>query len=154
MFTTRTAGAPTASARAQDTPARLPRTGRARRARLLAVLGAAAASLAVWAIAGPLAGVELRVHLGSRTEHVGPAAVIIASTLAGLAAWALLALLERFARRARAAWTGTALIALAVSLAGPLSSGTTTAGQLALAGMHIATAAVLLAALPGRKPSR
>ena len=154
MSTTRTTDAPRASDRARDTPARLRRAGRARRTRLLAVLGAAAASAAVWAIAGPLAGVQLRVHLGSRTEHVGPAAVIIASTLAGLAAWALLALLERFTARARAAWTGTALVALALSLAGPLSSGTTTAGQLALAGMHVATAAILLAALPGRAPSR
>ena len=154
MFTTRTTGAPTASARARDTPARLPRTGRDRRARLLAVVGAAAASLAVWAIAGPLAGVQLRVHLGPRTEPVGPAAVIIASILAGLAAWALLALLERFTPRARAAWTGTALAALALSLAGPLSSGTTTGGKLALAGMHVAAAAVLLAALPGRNRSR
>ena len=112
------------------------------------------ASLTVWAIAGPLAGVELRVHLGSRTQHIGPAAVIIASMLAGLAAWALLAVLERFTPPARAAWTATTLAALALSLAGPLSSGTTTAGKLALAGMHVATAAVLLAALPGRKLSR
>ncbi len=81
-----------------------------------------------------------RGQLGADTEHVGP--------------WALLALLERFTPRARAAWTATALVALALSLAGPLSSGTTTAGKLALAGMHVATAAVLLAALPGRKLSR
>jgi hypothetical protein len=48
MSTTRTASAPTAPARARDTPPRLRRTGRSgrtRRARLLAVLGAAAASL-------------------------------------------------------------------------------------------------------------
>ena len=81
-------------------------------------------SLAVWAIAGPLADVELRVHLGPRTEHVGPAAVIIASTLAGLFSWALLALLERFTPRAPAARTATVLVALALSLAGPLSAGT------------------------------
>ncbi len=154
MSTTSTTGAPRASDRARDTPARLRRAGRARRTRLLAVLGAAAASLAVWAIAGPLADVELRVHLGPRTEHVGPAAVIIASTLAGLVAWALLALLERFTPRARAAWTATVLVALALSLAGPLSAGITTPGRLALAGMHVATAAVLLAALPGRQLSR
>jgi hypothetical protein len=104
----------------------------------------------VWVIAGPLASVDLRVHVGTRAEHVGPAAVIIASTLAGLAAWALLALLERFTPRARAAWTASALVALALSLAGPLSSGATTTAGLALAGMHVATAAVLVAALPGR----
>ena len=127
---------------------------RTRRARILAVVGGAAASLAVWAVAGPLAGVDLRVHAGSRAEQVGPATVIIVSVLAGLVAWALLAVLERFTPRARAAWTVNALVALAVSLAGPLTSGTTTAAKLALAGMHVATAVVLVLALPGRRASR
>lgn len=148
MSTTRAAVTPTAPARTRHTPART------RRARILAVVGGAAASLAVWAVAGPLAGVDLRVHAGSRAEQVGPATVIIVSVLAGLVAWALLAVLERFTPRARAAWTVNAQVALAVSLAGPLTSGTTTAAKLALAGMHVATAVVLVLALPGRRASR
>ncbi len=147
MSTTRAAVTPTAPTGSRRSPAR------SRRARILVVLGAVAASLTVWAVAGPLAGVNLRVHAGSRTEHVGPATVILASVLAGLLAWALLAVLERFTPRARAAWTANALVALAVSLAGPLTSGVTTAAKLALAGMHVATAMVLVFALPGRKAS-
>lgn len=169
MSTTRSAATSAASAHPHDRPAwprRTDRTGRAdstdrtgrtrrtRRTRALAVLGAAAASLAMWAIASPLAGIDLRVHVGSRTEHVGPVTVVIASMLAGLAAWALLAVLERFTPRARAAWTANTLVALALSLAGPLSSGATTAAKLALASMHVATAVVLVAALPGRKAFR
>jgi hypothetical protein len=148
MSTTRTAVPAKAPARPRGIPARR------RRTRVLAVLGAAAASLAVWAIAGPLADVELRVHVGSGVQHVGPATVIAASVLAGLGAWTLLAVLERFTPRARAVWTPNTLIALALSLAGPLSSGATTAAKLALAGMQVATAAVLVAALPGRTVSR
>ena len=122
-----------------------------RRTRPLAVLGAAAAALTVWAVAGPLAGVDLRVRFGSATvQHVGPATVAIVSILAGLAAWALLAALERFTPRARAVWTAIALAALALSLAGPLSSGTTTATKVALAGMHLAAAAVLIPMLTAR----
>jgi Family of unknown function (DUF6069) len=148
MSTTRTAIPATAPARPWGIPPRR------RRTRVLAVLGAAAASLAVWAIADPLTGVELRVHVGSGFQHVGPAMVIAASVLAGLAAWAVLAVLERFTPRARAVWTPNTLIALALSLAGPLSSGATTGAKLALAGMHVATAVVLVTALPGRKVSR
>jgi hypothetical protein len=148
MSTTTSAVRSTGSARTRNTPART------RRTRILAVLGAAAASLAVWAVAGPLAGVDLRVHVGTRAEHVGPATVVIASVVTGLVAWALLAVLERFTPRARAAWTVNALVALAVSLAGPLTSGTTTAAKLTLTGMHVATAVVLVLALPDWKASR
>ena len=74
-----------------------------RRTRPLAVLGAAAAALAVWAVAGPLASTLI---FWSRlappaVQHVSPATVAIVSILAGLAAWALLALLERFTPRPR-----------------------------------------------------
>ena len=122
------------------------------RTRALAVLGAAAAALTVWALAGPLAGVDLRVHLGPATQHVGPATVAIVSILAGLAAWALLAALERFTPRARTVWTAIALVTLALSLAGPLSSGATTATKVALTGMHLAAAAVLVPMLSARVP--
>ena len=120
------------------------------RARALAVLGAATAALTVWAVAGPLAGVDLRVRLGSAAvQHVGPATVAIVSILAGLAAWALLAVLEGFTARARTVWIAVVLVTLALSLAGPLSGGVTMAAKVALACMHLATAAVLILLLAG-----
>ena len=126
-----------------------------RRIRALAVLGATAATLTVWAVAGPLAGIDLRVQLGSApVQHVGPATVVIVTILAGLAAWGLLAALEHFTPRARTVWTAIALVTLALSLAGPLSGGVTTATKVALAGMHLAAAAVLIPMLTGRGDSR
>ena len=143
MSTTKATAAGTAPTDAKTRPTR--------RRRALAVLGAAAATLTVWAIAGPLAGVDLRVHVGSGTQHVGPATVVAVSILAGLAGWALLAAMEHFTLRARAVWTATALTVLALSLAGPLTSGATTAAKMALTGMHLAAAAVLVPALTGSR---
>jgi hypothetical protein len=126
-----------------------------RRVRALAVLGAAAATLTVWAVAGPLAGVDLRVRLGSHSaQQVGPSTVAIVTILAGLAAWGLLAVLERFAPRARTVWVAIVLVALALSLAGPLTAGVTTAAKVGLAGMHLAAAAVLVPVLAGWAGSR
>ena len=50
-------------------------------ARALAVAGATTATLAVWAIAGPLAGIDLAVRLGSGIGHIGPARVAGATAL-------------------------------------------------------------------------
>ncbi len=86
MSTTNATAAGTAPTDAKTRPTR--------RRRALAVLGAAAATLTVWAVTGPLAGVDLRVHAGSGTQHVGPATVVAVSVLTGLAAWALLAALS------------------------------------------------------------
>ena len=146
--TTKTTVAAAASAGITHAPTRP-----GQRTRALAVLGAAAATLTVWAVAGPLAGVDLRVHLGSTTQHVGPATVAIVSILAGLTAWGLLAALERLTPRSRTVWTAIALVTLAVSLTGPLSGGVTTATKVALTGMHLAAAAVLVPMLTARAPS-
>jgi Family of unknown function (DUF6069) len=117
-----------------------------RRSRPLIVLGAAAATLTVWVVAHALDGVELRVRLGSGTDGqaVGPAAVALATIVAGLAGWVLLAALERFTPRARGLWTVAATVGPVVSLAGPLGSGVTTGAKLSLMGMHLAAAAILI----------
>jgi len=119
-----------------------------RRTRALAVIGAAAATLAIWAVADPLVGVDLTVRtgVGASARQVGPAAVAFVSVLAGLAGWALLAVLERVTARARPVWIVIALVVLLLSFAGPLGT-VTTAAKVALAGMHLAAAAVLIPAL-------
>jgi Family of unknown function (DUF6069) len=116
------------------------------RTRLLAVAGAAAAALAVWAVAVPLTGIDLTVRIGggSDTQQIGSGEVVLVSLLAGLAGWALLDLLERFTSHTRGIWTASALVVLAVSLLGPLGGGVTTAARVALTGMHLAAAAVLI----------
>ena len=118
------------------------------RSRALAVIGTVVAMLAIWVIARPLAGAALDVRRGSGAapQAVGPAAVALATGLAGLAGWGLLALLERFTTPARVAWTTTAIVALVLSLAGPLGA-TTAAAKAVLIAMHLVAAAVLIPTL-------
>ncbi len=125
---------------------------RVRQARALTVAAAAAAGLAGWAVAGPLAGVHLAVRQspGSAATPVGAGTVLVVSLLTGAMAWALLALLERWtrgARTARTAWTSTAAVSLAVSLAGPLGSGIGGGAKAALASLHLVVGAVLIIGL-------
>lgn len=124
-------------------PAVVPRPAR-RRARALAVAAATAGALAVWLVAVPLAGVDLVARTGGTDQTVGPVPVAVTTVLVGLAAWALLALLERLTRRARPIWTGLALAVLLVSMLGPLTGGVGAAAKLSLATMHVAIAVVLI----------
>lgn len=121
---------------------------RSRWSRPLVVVAAAAAALVVWAIASQVAGLDVRLSAGAVPEHVTAVTVAVVTVLAGLAGWAVLALLERVVPlRARRIWTVLAVAVLVVSLAGPLDAGTTTATKIALACMHLAAAGVLIPAL-------
>ncbi|NMH98323.1 hypothetical protein HF526_13520 [Pseudonocardia sp. K10HN5] len=117
--------------------------------RALVVAAAPVAALAVWALAGPVAGVDLDVVAGGAIRSVGAAAVAGSALLAGLAGWALLALLERTVDRPRRIWTVVAVGLLVVSLLSPLSAALTLAAGIALAAMHLATGAVLIPLLAG-----
>ncbi|GID97833.1 DUF6069 family protein [Amorphoplanes digitatis] len=112
--------------------------------RALAVVAATGAAYTVWTIAHQVAGVELVVDRGSGRTTVTPAAVVLATVVAGLAAWALLALLERRTRRAAALWSGTAGAVLLVSLLGPIGSAVGAGATAALVAMHLAAGAVLI----------
>jgi hypothetical protein len=116
----------------------------------LTVIGAPAAALAVWALAVPLAGTTLTVRTGGGERTVGPVSVVVASLLAGLAAWALLAVLERSATRPGRTWTIIALAVLALSLTGPLGGEAGAATTLVLVLLHLTVAAVLVAGLVRR----
>ncbi|WP_424533326.1 DUF6069 family protein [Sphaerisporangium viridialbum] len=122
------------------------RTGRTAARRPLTVAGATVAALAVWALADPVAGIDLAVRAGGAVQSVGPASVAMASLVAGLAAWALLASLERLTSRPGLIWTIIAFAVLVLSLLGPLGA-VGTASTLALAGMHLVVAAVLIPGL-------
>ncbi|MFC4534852.1 DUF6069 family protein [Sphaerisporangium dianthi] len=132
--------------------AREGRTG-ARRA-LITVAGATVTALTSWALAGPASGVDLTVRTGGALQQVGPVAAAAASLVAGLAAWALLAVLERFTSRPRRIFTIVAVAVLTLSLAGPLGQAAGTASALRLIGMHLAVAAVLIFGLVWRRRGR
>jgi hypothetical protein len=117
--------------------------------RLLTVLAAPAAALLLWAAAVPLGGVDLTVDQAGTPLTVGPALI----AAAGLAAWGLLAVLERLTARAALTWSIIAAAVLALSLTGPLAAATT-AAMLVLMGMHVLTGALLIGALLTTGPPR
>lgn len=117
--------------------------------RLLTVIGAGAAALLLWALAVPLAGVDLTVRQGGTDQEVGPAMIVAAGLAAGFAAWALLAVLERFTVRAGRIWTIIAASVLALSLLGTLSA-VSGAATLVLMGEHLVVGGVLIVGLVRR----
>jgi NO-binding membrane sensor protein with MHYT domain len=73
------------------------------------------------------------------------ALVAVASAVGGLAGWGVLAVLERFTTNPRRAWVAVASIALLASLSAPLSGTGVSAGdRIAMIGMHLAVAAVVI----------
>jgi hypothetical protein len=123
------------------------------RTRALGAAGAVLAAVAVWAIAVPVLGIHLIIRFGSAApESVEVGLVAGASALASLAAWGLLALLERRTRRARSIWTAIAVVVLLVSLSLPLSAGTTNSVRATLALMHVVVAAILIPTLRRGSP--
>lgn len=112
--------------------------------------GAPAAALTVWALAVPVAGTTLTVRMGDGAQPVGPAPVVVASLLAGLAGWAVVAVLERSTARPGRIWAIVAAAVLAVSLTGPLGSAVGAAAALVLILLHLVVAAVLIPGLARR----
>ncbi|MGA8114390.1 MAG: DUF6069 family protein, partial [Actinocatenispora sp.] len=82
---------------------------------------------------------------------VGPVAVVVAGLVAGLAAWALRAVLDRVLAHPARVWIPVAAVVLALSLAGPLGSAVDSAGAAWLAGMHLVVGAVLILGLGRRR---
>ncbi|MFI5837691.1 DUF6069 family protein [Micromonospora sp. NPDC051300] len=118
-----------------------------RRDRLLTVLAATAATLSGWAVAVPLAGVELTARSGGGEQRVTPVAVAASTLLAGVAGWALLAVLERLTGRARTVWTAVAAVVLLLSLLGPLTGGVGRPATVTLVVLHLLAGAVLVPGL-------
>ena len=123
---------------------------RAARARFVALHFGMPAAAAVWLIARFGFGLHIRTPgfaPGQHPMNLGVPLVLVASAVAGAAAWAAVEVIERTARRPRRAWVAVGLIALVVSLSGPLAGhGVTMSSRLALVCMHLAVAAALIPA--------
>ncbi len=119
----------------------------ARHRRWLSVLVAMAAGIAVWTVLHPFLGIDLEVRAtGGSTQQVSQLAVALTSLVAGFAAWATVAALERFTRRPRAVWNAVAGAVLALSLLGPLG-GQTAGAKVGLVVLHLVVGGILLAGL-------
>ncbi len=129
------------------------RSNRRRGAWLVAVVTTPAATMAVWAIAKPFAGLDVRFATGAALRHVGALTVIFVSVVIAVAGWVARLVLERLgADKARRRWVAVEVVALAVSLAGPIAAGTTAATRIGLVCVHLAAAAVLIPALADISP--
>lgn len=114
--------------------------------RALAVVGAVAANLAVWALARLLGADMLIDQTNERpAQTVDPVTISLFTFVACLAGWAGMAVLERLIpRRAALVWAVLAALVLLVSFAPVVAVEATDATKVALALLHVAAAAVLV----------
>lgn len=113
------------------------------------------AALAVWRISELVFGIDVRQPaFGSGAPQeltAGP--IVVASVVAGLAAWLALAVLERLTRHARAAWIALAALVLVASLGAPLSGrGIDGESRLVLTLLHLTVGGLLIVLLPRTSP--
>jgi hypothetical protein len=130
---------------AQHTSARSRARSRRRRARAAAVGGAVLATGALY-LAGRAAGTDFMLT-DPGTGESAPLTLVQAGGFAmqiGLAGWIVLALLERFTRRAKAIWTTLAVVVLALSFVPVWYMQATALTRVFLVIMHVAVAAALL----------
>jgi hypothetical protein len=116
---------------------------RRRRRRGITVVGTVAAAMVAWVIAVPVAGTALGVATASGAGQVSGLDVAVAATAAAVAAWLLMAALERWTSHAQLVWTVSACAALALSLLGPLRAQTDQAAA-ALMAFHMLVALILI----------
>ena len=118
-----------------------------RKVRVSALPGAAVATVVVWLLAKEVFGMALhQPSFDTRAPQLlTPAFVATIGALAALLGWGTLALLERAGARGARLWLFTAGAVFVLSLAGPFSGhGISTSNRLALVGMHVAAAAVII----------
>ena len=124
-------------------------------ARPVAVALGVLAALAVWGVGELVFGVNVR-HPAFGTgvpQDLTAGPIVLASVVAGLAAWLALAVLERLTRHARAAWVTLATLVLVASLGAPLSGrGIDGRSRLVLTLLHLTVGALLIVLLARTSP--
>lgn len=124
------------------------------RARLLALVGAGVAGVAVWVVAVPLAGADLIVTTQGRTQEILLALVAVSSVLQPAVGWGVLAIMERFWSRARTGWLVLAVLVLVVTGFNAVNAAENTATAVWLNVMHVAVAAAFVPVLARTSPRR
>jgi hypothetical protein len=124
-------------------------------ARPVAVVLAVLAALAVWGVSKLVFGIDVRQPaFGTGVPQdltAGP--IVIASVVAGIAAWLALAVLERLTRHAPAIWVTLATLVLVASLGAPLSGrGIDEQSRLVLTLLHLTVGALLIVLLARTSP--
>lgn len=114
--------------------------------RLLAVAAAVVAAVVVYLLINLFVQDPRTPGMSGRSAaDLTFGAVLLVSALASLAGWGLLAVLEKVTAKPRQIWTIVAVVALLLSLGGPMSgSGISTGNRLALALLHVVVGTVLI----------
>jgi hypothetical protein len=124
-------------------------------ARPIAVGLGVLAALAVWGISALVFGIDVRQPAFGPgvPQDLTAASVVVASVVAGLAAWLALAVLERLTRHARVAWVALATLVLVASLGAPLSGrGIDEQSRLVLTLLHLTVGGLLIVLLARTSP--
>ncbi|WP_430500785.1 DUF6069 family protein [Micromonospora trifolii] len=116
--------------------------------------GAIVVAVAEFALLHSAAGVDLAVRSANSTRQVTVAAVVVATAVAALAGWALLAVLERRTNRSRVWWTSIAVAVLLLSLVVGPPSGVGGGAKATLALLHLSVGVILILGLPRSRPER
>ncbi|MEV4119707.1 DUF6069 family protein [Micromonospora sp. NPDC049645] len=114
--------------------------------------GAILVAVGEFALLRSVAGGDLAVTSGDSTRQITVAAVVVAATVAALAGWGLLALLERLTGRARVWWTSIAVAVLLLSLLLGPPSGVGGGARASLALLHLSVGVVLILGLARSRP--
>jgi hypothetical protein len=115
--------------------------------RAIIVATAAAANALAW-VGGRHAHVDYIVQTPLGARQITVVLVIVATTVSGLAGWAVYRLLERHTRNAMPAWIALAAAVLALSIAPIFVLRANLDTQLALTALHCIAAAILVVGLP------
>jgi hypothetical protein len=118
--------------------------------RLTTVVVAPLAAVAVWALCRA-AGVGFHVSTGN--GHVRSSDVVLAATVAALAGWGIVRILEHRVQRPRLWWMRVGSTCFAASIAGPswLADGV---DSVALMALHLVAAVVIVVGLAATVPLR
>ena len=119
--------------------------------RVLTVAVAVVAPVTAWILIEEVIGIELRSPVFASTGEsveIGLLEVTVTSLAFSLAAWGVLALLERWTKKPAKLWTMAVSIGLLASLIGPLGgTGLHLGARVALVFLHGLVAATLIAGI-------
>jgi hypothetical protein len=122
------------------------RNARWRPGRVVAIAVAAAATALAW-LSGRLAHVDYIVNTPIGTRQITLALSVAATVVAGIAGWAVIAVLERYTASPKRVWIALTLVVLVLSIVPVFRTTANLATQLMLSALHCVAAAVLIPGL-------
>jgi Family of unknown function (DUF6069) len=125
------------------------RSSRWRTGRVVVIAMAAAANGVAWLL-GRLAHVDYIVDTPLGTRQITLALTVVATAVAGVAGWGVIALLERYTASPSGIWIALTLLVLVLSIVPVFQTTANPPTQLMLTALHCVAAAVLIPALPQR----